>query len=150
MPKKPVSRRSFIAVAGAAPAAAATGRQPVVVPQVAVTDIKAQQQPLHIVTMYAFEPHEIKQIQAAAPNTKVEITICKDRQEFGQRVKDAEVVYGDVRGDTLQFASKLKWVQSGGAGVEGMDDVMRNSPVVLTNYARTFAHGISETAMGLL
>lgn len=149
MPKSPVSRRRFMAAAGAAPAAAAT-RTPVVVPQVAVTDIKAQQDPLHIVTMYRFEPHEIERIKGAAPGTRVDITICNTREEFTQRVKEAEVVYGDVRGDTLQFASKLKWVQSGGAGVEGMDEVMRKSPVVLTNYARTFAHGISETGMGLL
>jgi phosphoglycerate dehydrogenase-like enzyme len=137
--------------AAPAAAAAATGtRQPVVVPQVAVSEVKAQQDPLKIVTMYQFEPHEIEKIQAAAPNVRVEIIHCKTRPEFAEKVKEAEVVYGDVRGDALQFASKLKWVQSGGAGVEGMDDVMRNSPVVLTNYATTFAHGISETAMGLL
>ena len=140
-----------MAAAAASPAAAAAAnRQPVVVPQVAVTDIRAQQEPLRIVTMYRFEPHEIEKIQAAAPASKVEITICNNRQEFAEKVKEAEVVYGDIRGDALQFASKLKWVQSGGAGVEGMDQVMRDSPVVLTNYQRTFAHGISETGMGLL
>ena len=139
-----------MAVAGAANAAAAQTRQPVVVPQVAVSDAKAQQDPLHIVTMYKFEPHEVEKIKAASPNMSVEITMCDTRQEFNEKVKDAEVVYGDIRGDTLQFSKKLKWVQSGGAGVENMDQVMRNSPVVLTNYARTFAHGISETAIGLL
>ncbi|MBI1790018.1 MAG: D-2-hydroxyacid dehydrogenase [Acidobacteria bacterium] len=149
MAKSRVSRRSFMAAAGAAQAGAGT-RQPVVVPQVAVSDVKAQQEPLQIVTMYQFEPHEVEKIKAAAPSTRVDITICKTRQEFQQKAKEAEVVYGDIRGDALQFAPKLKWVQSGGAGVEGMDEVMRNSPVVLTNYARTFAHGISETAMGLL
>jgi phosphoglycerate dehydrogenase-like enzyme len=139
-----------MAATGAVPAAAASTRQPVVVPQVAVSDVKATQDPLKIVTMYPFEPHEAAKIKAAAPQANVEIIICKTRQEFEQRSKEAEVVYGDIRGDTLQFAKNLKWVMSGGAGVEGMDDVMRNSPVVLTNYARTFAHGISETAIGLL
>ncbi len=139
-----------MAAAGAAQAAAAT-RKPVVVPQVAVTDVKVSQEPLRIVTMYPFEPQEIRKIQAASPKVKVEIEICKTREEFNEKSKTAEVVYGDIKGDALQFASKLKWVQAGGAGMEGtIDDVWRKSDVVLTNYARTFAHGISETAMGLL
>jgi phosphoglycerate dehydrogenase-like enzyme len=150
MSKNRVSRRSFISAAGAVPAAAAATRQPVVVNPVAMAQLKTPQDPLLIVTMYEFEPAEIAQIKAAAPNTRVDVEICKTREEFQQKVKNAEVVYGDVRGDTLQFASKLKWVQAGGAGMEGMDQVMRESPVVLTNYQRTFAHGISETAMGLL
>jgi len=51
----------------------------------------------------------------------------------------------------LDFAPRLKWIQSGGAGMEGMlDDNHRKSPVVITNYARTFAHGISEVAIGHL
>ena len=139
-----------MAAAGAVPAAAAGTRQPVVVPTVLLSDVKAQEDPLKIVTMYKFEPHEVEKIKAAAPKARVEIVICDTREQFAQQAKDAEVVYGDIGGDALQFAGKLKWVQSGGAGVEGMDEVMRKSPVVLTNYQRTFAHGISETAMGLL
>jgi len=124
MSKNPVSRRSFISAAGAVPAAAAATRQPVVVNPVAMAQLKTPQDPLLIVTMYEFEPAEIAQIKAAAPNTRVDVEICKTREEFQQKVKSAEVVYGDVRGDTLQFASKLKWVQAGGAGMEGMDQVM--------------------------
>lgn len=138
-----------MAAAGAAPAAAAQ-RQAIVTPPVLLADTKQQQDPLRIVTMYQFEPREIEKIKAAAPKARVEIVTCATRAEFAEKVKDAEVVYGDIRGDALQFAKNLKWVQSGGAGVEGMDELMRKSPVVLTNYARTFAHGISETAMGLL
>ncbi len=152
MPKTPVSRRSFLAVTGIAPAAAATAstRKPVVVPNIILSPAKIQQSPLQIVTMYPFEPDEIARIKAAAPNTPVDITICKTKDEFETKAKDAEVVYGDIRGDALQFAAKLKWVQSGGAGVENMDEVMRKSPVVLTNYQRVFAPGITETGMGLL
>lgn len=149
MPKKPISRRSFMTVAGAAPAAAA-GRQAVVVTPVLLSDARAQQSPLRIVTMYEFEPHEIAAIRGAAPNANVEITICRSDQEFQNKLQDAEVVYGEIDGRALLSAPKLKWVQAGGAGVEGMDEAFRQSPVVLTNYARTFAHGISETAMGLL
>ena len=105
---------------------------------------------MKIVTMYKFEPFEVEKIQRAAPHATVDIKICNTRQEFLEQVRDAEVVYGDVRADVLPIAKNLKWVQSGGAGVEGMDPAFRDSPIVLTNYQRTFAYGISETAMGLL
>ncbi len=147
MPEDKVSRRGFIA---AAPAAASAARQPVVVDPVIVSEAKARQAPLRIATMYAFEPHEVRKIQAAAPDAQVEITISKTREEFRQKLRDAEVVYGSVSGAELDYAPNLKWVQAGGAGVEGMDAKFRESPVVLTNYARTFAPGISETAIGLL
>ncbi|MCS7023954.1 MAG: D-2-hydroxyacid dehydrogenase [Bryobacteraceae bacterium] len=155
MPENPVTRRMFVAAAGAAPAAAAAqtmagGRQPVVVAPYLQSNIQAQQQPLKIVTMYRFEPDEVRKIQSVT-STKVEIEICATREEFRQKLRDAEVVYGDLRGSELDLAPKLKWIQAGGAGVEGMlDDAHRRSPVVITNYARTFAPGISETAMGLL
>lgn len=149
MPRRTISRRSFVAAAGAASAAAEAARQPVVVNPVLLSDVKAQQEPLRIVTMYRFEPHEVSRIVAAA-GIRVELAICKTREEFHEKLKDAEVVYGSVRGSDLPLAPKLKWVQAGGAGVEGIDPQLRNSPVVLTNYARTFAPGISETAMGLL
>jgi phosphoglycerate dehydrogenase-like enzyme len=100
--------------------------------------------------MYKFEPAEIQKIRTASPNAKVDLVVCSSREEFNEKVKDAEVVYGDVRADTLNLARKLKWVQSGEAGMENQDPAMNESPVVLTNYQRVFAPGISETAMGLL
>jgi phosphoglycerate dehydrogenase-like enzyme len=107
-------------------------------------------QPLRIVTLHPFEPQEIEAIKAAAPRASVDFTVCRARDEFDQKVKDAEVVYGEIKGDQLRAASKLKWVQAGGAGVEWVDQAMRESPVVLTNFARTFAPAIAETAMGML
>ncbi|MBI4875553.1 MAG: D-2-hydroxyacid dehydrogenase [Acidobacteria bacterium] len=134
------SRRSFMAASRAA----------VAVPVYTQVELKAQQDPIRIVTLYRFEPHEVRTIQSAVPNAKVEIVLCSSREEFRAQLKDAEVVYGDVRAADLDSAPKLKWVQAGGAGMEGMDPALRKSPVVVTNYARTFAPGISETGMGLL
>lgn len=148
-----VSRRAILAASSAAPLAAAAGeRQPVTAG--GLTQVAFQRQsalPLKIVTLYKFEPAEVQQIiDRAAPHAPVEIKICADRDEFRRELRDAEVVYGIVSGADLDFAPKLKWVQAGGAGVEGLDPKFKASPVVLTNYARTFAHGISETAIGLL
>jgi phosphoglycerate dehydrogenase-like enzyme len=149
MPNKPVSRRTFMATAGAAPAVAAN-RQAVVVPPVLLSPAKPAQDALLIVTMYKFEPAEIEKIVAASSKAKVDLVVCNSREEFNEKVKSAEVVYGDVHADTLHAARNLQWVQSGEAGMENMDPALRESPVVLTNYQRVFAPGISETAMGLL
>ncbi|MFN0172757.1 MAG: D-2-hydroxyacid dehydrogenase [Bryobacteraceae bacterium] len=155
MAKNSFSRRSLMkAAAAAAPAAAAAqtggaGRQPIIVSPFAQVAAPRSQEPLKIVTMYQFEPHEVAEIQAAAP-VKVEIEICKTKDEFRQKLRDAEVVYGGLTGQELDYAPKVKWLQAGGAGVEGTDPRVIKSNLVMTNYARTFAHGISETAMGLL
>lgn len=149
MPDKPLSRRSFMATTSVAPAVAAS-RHPVVVPNVLLSTTKPTEEVLRIVTMYPFEPAEAQKIKGASSKAKVELTICHSREEFHQKAADAEVIYGDVRADTLQVAKKLQWVQSGEAGMENMDPVMRQSPVVLTNYQRIFAPGISETAIGML
>ncbi len=138
-----------MATTSAVPAVAAA-RKPVVVPNVLLSDTSPTQDVLRIVTMYKFDPAEVQKIVAASSKAKVDLAICASREEFNEKVKDAEVVYGDVRAETLQAAKKLQWVQSGEAGMENMDPAMRTSLVVLTNYQRVFAPGISETAIGLL
>ncbi len=137
----------MLAAGAAAPAAA--GSLPVApFAQAAASTAGA---PIRVVTMYKFDPPEVETIvQRAAAHAPVEIKICATREEFRQSLRDAEVVYGDIRGDELDYAPRLKWVQAGGAGVEGMDEKFRQSPITMTNYARTFAHGISETAIGML
>ena len=107
-------------------------------------------QHLHIVTLHPFEPAEIEKIKAAAPNAQIDLTVCRTREEFQERVKDADVVYGDIRADALRSAPKLKWVQAGGAGLDASDPALFQSPVLLTNFAATFAPAISETAIGML
>jgi phosphoglycerate dehydrogenase-like enzyme len=112
--------------------------------------MSSQLDSLRIVTLHPFEPAEIDQIKAAAPKVHIDFLVCRTREEFDERVKDADAVYGDVRGEALKSAVRLKWVQAGGAGIEGMDRVLLEGPVVITNFARTFAPAISETAIGML
>jgi phosphoglycerate dehydrogenase-like enzyme len=145
------TRRTILAAgAAAAPAAAASLHT-------AATGIASMPQAsaagaasIKIVTMYKFEPHEVERIQAAAETTKVNLVVCSTREEFRQQLRDADAVYGALGGADLDYAPKVKWLQSGGAGMEGMDEQFRASPIVTTNYQRTFAPGISETAIGML
>ena len=106
--------------------------------------------PLRVVTTYPFEPHEVERLRRAVSSRPLEITIAKTPEEFRRELPDAEVVYGMVTSADLDQAPELKWVQSGAAGVEALDQKFRDSPVVLTNYATTFAPGIAETAFGML
>jgi phosphoglycerate dehydrogenase-like enzyme len=153
MPESPVSRRSFLAVTGIAGAAEVADAQSIEPPAVVqtpypVSTARAQGDPIRIVTMQDLEPNEIARIQAAAPH--VEVTVCASNSEFFKHVGEAEVLIGEPDAQILRAAPKLKWVQVSGAGMEWMGSELRNSPVVVTNCARTFAPGITETGMGLL
>lgn len=139
MPKKNVSRRTFVAVAGSAPAAGMAIEQAQ----------EARTGPIRIVTMYRFEPEEIRTIQTSA-KAMVEVTIARNREEYRALLRDAEVAYGDINAADLDSAPRLKWVQWGSAGVDGMAAAVKSHPVVVTNCARIFAPGISETGMGML
>jgi phosphoglycerate dehydrogenase-like enzyme len=145
MSEQEISRRGFMA----GPAVAAA-REAVAAPPVIVSEIRAQGDPIRIVTMYRFEPEEARRIQAAAAGVKVELLVAKTREEFRALLGQAEVVYGSLSGAELELAPRLKWLQAGAAGVEWMDRRLRESPVVVTNCARIFAPGISETALGML
>ena len=100
--------------------------------------------------MYPFTPSEVKQIKEAAPGAAVEIEIAGAREEFRAHLGGADVIYGMPNGEDLSHAPNLKWIQWGAAGIDSMDPAVKASPIPVTNMARVFAPGISETAMGLL
>ena len=79
MSEHQVSRRNLLATAAAAaPAVAAPTAGVAAAPQVT---LKAVGNPIKVLTMYKFEPHEIETIQrAAAEHAKVEIEICATRE----------------------------------------------------------------------
>ncbi|MDX2180290.1 MAG: NAD(P)-dependent oxidoreductase [Bryobacteraceae bacterium] len=153
MPKQSLSRRLFVATAGAAPAAAAAGQagggKAKINESFPGGNAKADG-PIKIVTMNKFEPGEVARLIAAAKPNTANLVICNDREQFRRELRDADVVYGDIRKADLDFAPKLRWMQAGGAGMEGADPAVMASEITITNMARIFAPGIAETAFGLL
>jgi phosphoglycerate dehydrogenase-like enzyme len=105
---------------------------------------------LRIVTMTEFTPDEMNILLGAGRGRKVEIVLARGREELRKELPNAEVVYGDLRANELDYAPKVKWIQAAGAGMEGFDKKVLASPITVTNMARVFAPGIAETAMGLL
>jgi phosphoglycerate dehydrogenase-like enzyme len=150
MQENKLSRRAFVAAAGAAQAAAQSTSRPPNAATQGESQLRAKADPIRVVTMYKFEPGEIEKLKQAVPNARVEVAMCATREEFRQKLRDAEVVYDGLRGEDLDYAPKLRWMQSGAAGMENMDPKLRQSSLVVTNMARVFAHGISETAIGML
>lgn len=106
--------------------------------------------PIRVLSNVDFDANEVKLLAAAAPGTEIIFEIAKG-EEFDRKLRDAEVVYGALNGRQLDLAPKLKWFQNGGAGMESVDKrVMAADKLTITNMARVFAPGISETAIGLL
>src|SRR5512145_2138214 len=122
MPQAPLSRRDFL-TSGAALAAAANvqarAAQPAVAEPTAQRPRRTSNEPVRILAMASFEPHEIAKIRSAAP--QVDLTMVKTRDEFRRRLPDAEVVYGALTASELESARNVKWVQSPAAGVESLD-----------------------------
>src|SRR5262245_38582703 len=145
------SRRQFLAsgaVAAAATAVDAQGRQPVVVAEPTQPKPRRSDGPIRVLTATAFETHELAKFKAAAPN--IELIVVKTPDEFRKRLPEAEVVFGTLTGADLPAATNVKWVQAGNAGVESLDKEFMTSPIALTNMARIFAPAITDTAMGML
>lgn len=138
------SRRVFL---GTVPAGAAAAPQ-VIVPTSNEANLAKPAGPITVVTTAEFTPEELKQLQGSNPSIKIVIT--KPGPDFQTALRNADVVYGNLRTKDLDYAPKLKWMQAGGAGVEGMEEGVKKHPVVVTNMARIFAPAIAETAMGLL
>ena len=90
-----------------------------------------------------------EKLRAYAPN--LELTSCRDQEQFRREVVDAHVVLGGLSREDLQAARQLRWIQYTAAGVEHiLYPELVNSPIVLTNMQRIFSPTISETAIGLL
>ena len=63
---------------------------------------------------------------------------------------DAEVALGSVTAELLAAAPRLKWVQSGSAGVEWIPPQLADTDIVVTNTRGAHAATIAEHAFGML
>ncbi|MGA1994685.1 MAG: D-2-hydroxyacid dehydrogenase [Bryobacteraceae bacterium] len=146
-----LSRRFFLSAAAAAPAVPAL----IASDRIAIFDPPPDR--IRIVTVstsYAapaavFTPEEVKQMQAQGKN--VEMTVTTSQDHLLQVLPEADVVFGALTRDLFPIAKKLRWQQHTEAGVDTiLFPELVKSPVVLTNMARMFAPGISETAISML
>lgn len=73
-------------------------------------------------------------------------------EEILSAAADAEVAFGPVNEELFHAAKKLRWIQSGSAGVEWMASApsLRESDVMVTNTRGAHATTIAEHTMGML
>jgi len=107
-------------------------------------------EPLRILLTQNFDQNELEILTKAAVGRKVEILQARGREDLRAKLPQAEVLFGGISAAEMDSAPKLKWIQAGGAGMEGFDKKVLASGITVTNMARVFAPGIADTALGLL
>jgi phosphoglycerate dehydrogenase-like enzyme len=112
----------------------------------------SSQVPINLVTGREFPRPYQEKMQAYAPN--LVIKACRNKEEFRQEVADAHIIFptsGPFTREDFLAARQLRWIQFYAAGVEGiLFPELVESPVVITNMARTAAPTMSETAIAML
>src|SRR5262249_29781428 len=90
---------------------------------------------------------QIEDLKAAVP--EVELVVAENSLE---QVPDVDAAFGFIDRAHLRAGKKLRWVQQGSAGVEGVVTIpeLLERDIVLTNMQRTFAPEIAAQAWGSL
>jgi phosphoglycerate dehydrogenase-like enzyme len=94
-----------------------------------------------------WEPERIEDLKAAVPD--VELVVAKDSLE---QVRDVDAAFGFIDAPHIRAGKKLRWVQQGSAGVEGVVTIpeLVERDILLTNMQRTFAPEIADQAIAYL
>ena len=92
---------------------------------------------------------QLQRIQLAAGDATV--VVATEREDIYRQVRDADVVFGRFGPDLFERAGQLRWVQTLGAGVDGVlfDDFIA-SDVVLTSEKGHVGPHLAEQAFALL
>ncbi len=94
-------------------------------------------------------PAELAEMRAAAPGINL---VQPGKEALMAEVADADGIIGVITPDMLKAAKKLKWVQIGSAGAEGVLRIpgFKESPITLTNAKIVQGPEIADHAMALL
>jgi phosphoglycerate dehydrogenase-like enzyme len=92
---------------------------------------------------------QLGRIRGAAGEASVVVASDKDR--MNREVRDADVVFGHFNADLFERGGQLRWVQTLGAGVDGLlfEDFV-NSDIVLTSEKGYVGPHLAEHAFALL
>ena len=139
-----MNRRSFLAAASVAPAAAAVAADDPATP--AAGPGKGLK-----VIVPRVSREEFMDLQSVAPG--VELIPCNGEDEAVARAGEAHGLCSFVTPRVIRAGAKsLRWVQNGSAGVEHLMGIpeLVEGPIVLTNMARAYAPEIADQALAYL
>ena len=104
---------------------------------------------MKILATIDLEPHHRELIQSALDG--VEIHEAHSAEEAEQLIPEAEALIGGLGPNLLRRAKRLRWVQTWGAGVDGLlFEEFVESEIVLTSAKGTVGVHLAEHAMALL
>ena len=94
-----------------------------------------------------WEPERVEDLKAAVP--EVELVVAKNSLE---QIRDVDAAFGFIDAAHIRAGKKLRWVQQGSAGVEGVVTIpeLVERDIILTNMQRTFAPEIADQAIAYL
>jgi phosphoglycerate dehydrogenase-like enzyme/glyoxylase-like metal-dependent hydrolase (beta-lactamase superfamily II) len=94
-------------------------------------------------------PARLAQLKRVAP--EIEFIPVKTAADAAKAVEDADAVLGFCTAEIVKAGTKLRWIQSGHAGVDKeLSPELIASPVVLTNLQRLYGPNVSDQAFALL
>ena len=107
------------------------------------------QKPKRIIVPAGLMPARLEQLKLIAP--EVEFIPVKSEEEAAKVVGDADAVLGFCTADIVKAGKKLRWVQSGHAGVDHeLSKEVAESKIILTNMARIHGPESADQAFALL
>ena len=103
---------------------------------------------MSVVVAYELTEAQLERIRAAAGPLPV---VVADREHLPEAVADAEVLFGRLTRDLFVRAPRLRWVQTQGAGVDGvLFPELVDSDVILTSEKGHVGTHLAEHAFALL
>ncbi len=104
------------------------------------------------IVLAAPQVNEARVVELREKFPSVELVVPASRDEVAAAVADADAFFGSMRPEEFAAARKLRWIQSGSAGVEWIARVpaLIQSDVDVTNMRGAHAATIAEHAFGLL
>ena len=88
--------------------------------------------------------------QILAVSDRIEIVTPAQIEAQPELLGQVEIAYGGLRGEQVAQATRLRWLQTGGAGVEGLIPHVQAGDLILTNARGVGAAPITEHMFGML
>lgn len=95
------------------------------------------------------DEHQVERIRDAVGSQDV-VVLASDEVSWRRELADAEVLFGEVTPAILEAAPELRWVQSVGAGVDRIAQILVGRSVRLTGVRGIVGPQLAEHALALL
>ncbi len=101
------------------------------------------------IIVHRLSEEQLGTARAIAPGVNF-VTPTTD-EELHQEIEEADAIFGGATPELIRRAKKLRWIQTGNVGVEGLRfPELINSDIVLANARGTTAVNIAEHVMALI